>query len=69
MCIMQIGELAGRLSQEFTVAYPAVPWKSIKAMRNIVAHAYGSISIPDIWDTIVRDLPVLKAYCQKILEG
>lgn len=67
MCILQIGELSGRLSDEFIVAHSAIPWRSIKAMRNIVAHAYGSISIPDVWETIERDIPVLKAYCQALL--
>lgn len=67
MCILQIGELAGRLSPEFTAAHPDVPWRSIKGMRNVAAHAYGSISIPDVWDTITADIPMLKAYCKKIL--
>lgn len=67
MCILQIGELAGRLSPEFTAAHSDVPWKSIKGMRNVAAHAYGSISIPDVWDTITADIPVLKAYCKNIL--
>lgn len=67
MCILQIGELAGRLSPEFIAAHPDVPWRSIKGMRNVAAHAYGSISIPDVWDTITTDIPVLKAYCKKIL--
>lgn len=47
MCILQIGELAGRLSPEFTKAHQDIPWRSIKGMRNIAAHAYGSISISD----------------------
>jgi uncharacterized protein with HEPN domain len=38
MCILQIGELAGRLSPEFISSHSNVPWRSIKAMRNIVAH-------------------------------
>jgi len=67
MCILQIGELAGRLSEEFKETHPSVPWRSIKAMRNIAAHAYGSISIPDVWDTITHDIPTLKAYCRQIL--
>ena len=67
MCILQIGELVGRLSPEFTAAHPDVPWRSIKGMRNVAAHAYGSISIPDVWDTITVDIPVLKDYCKKIL--
>ena len=67
MCILQIGELAGRLSSEFAAAHPEAPWRSIKGMRNVAAHAYGSISIPDVWDTITVDIPTLKAYCKKIL--
>lgn len=67
MCILQIGELAGRLSSEFTAAHPDVPWRSIKGMRNVAVHAYGSISIPDVWDTMTVDIPVLKAYCNTIL--
>lgn len=69
MCILQIGELAGRLSPEFTAAHPAVPWRSIKAMRNIAAHAYGSISVPDVWDTIQHDIPELKTNCEAILKS
>jgi uncharacterized protein with HEPN domain len=37
-------------------------------MRNIVAHAYGSINIKDTWDTIKDDIPVLKKYCKTILD-
>lgn len=69
MCILQIGELTGRLSEEFIIANPKIPWRSIKAMRNIVAHAYGSVSIPDIWDTINNDIPMLKTYCIKLLKN
>jgi uncharacterized protein with HEPN domain len=69
MCILQIGELAGKLSSEFTTTHTDIPWRSIKAMRNIAAHAYGSMSVPDIWDTVKHDIPTLKAYCRNILEG
>mgnify|MGYP000848856947 CR=1 FL=1 len=68
MCILQIGELAGHLSGEFTAEHSGIPWRSIKAMRNIAAHAYGSISIPDVWDTINNDIPVLKEYCQRLIK-
>ncbi len=68
MCILQIGELSGRLSKEFVEANVEVPWRSIKAMRNIAAHAYGSISVLDVWDTIKNDIPALKSYCIKILK-
>ncbi len=69
MCILQIGELSGRLSQEFVIANSKIPWRSIKAMRNIVAHAYGSISLTDVWDTVKNDIPTLKVYCIEILKN
>jgi uncharacterized protein with HEPN domain len=67
MCILQIGELAGRLSNEFSFAHSDIPWRSIKGMRNIAAHAYGNISIPDVWETVINDIPKLREYCTLIL--
>ncbi len=42
MCIIQIGELAGQLSEEIKAQNPAVPWRTIKDTRNFYVHAYGS---------------------------
>ena len=39
MCILQIGELVGKLSGELTAACPNIPWRSIRATRNLFAHA------------------------------
>ena len=67
MCILQIGELAGHLSGEFRAAYPEMPWKAIRGMRNVVAHAYADISFRTTWDTIRADIPALKTFCTEIL--
>ena len=40
MCILQIGELVSRLSEEIKDNNSDIPWNSIKAMRNIHAHDY-----------------------------
>ena len=69
MCILQIGELSGNLSAEFRSAYRQMPWNEIKAMRNVVAHAYGSISIQATWETIESDIPALKGFCSDVLAG
>lgn len=69
MCILQIGELVGHLSEEFRMEHNYMPWNEIKAMRNVMAHAYGSISIQATWETICRDIPDLKKFCQQILEN
>ena len=67
MCILQIGELAGHLSPAFRQTYRQMPWNEIRAMRNIVAHAYGSISIQMTWETVEQDIPALKAFCEQVL--
>lgn len=67
MCILQIGELAGKLSDDFVENHRQIPWRSIKAMRNVAAHSYGTISIPTVWDTIKCDIPELKDYCKNFI--
>ena len=67
LCILQIGELVGKLTDEFREQYSAVPWRQIKAMRNIVAHSYGSVDPETTWEIIMEDIPVLKKYCLSIL--
>ena len=44
LCILQIGELVGKLTDDFREQHPGVPWRQIKAMRNIVAHSYGTVT-------------------------
>ena len=67
MCIVQIGELVGQLSEEMRAQNPAVPWRTIKDTRNFYVHTYGSIDIPSVWETLQQDIPVLKASCERIL--
>jgi len=67
LCILQIGELVGKLTEEFRAQYPAIPWRQIKAMRNIVAHSYGSVDPETTWEIIESDIPELKTFCLSIL--
>ena len=69
-CILQIGELSGRLSPEYRQATASrIQWGPIKGMRNLVAHSYGSISPDIIWETAVSDIPDLRDFCNEQLEG
>ena len=68
MYIQQIGEMAKRLSDEFISTHSEVPWREIKAMRNIYAHDYDSIAPQIVWDTIIYDCPELNKYCTQILQ-
>ena len=68
MNLLQIGELAGKLSEEYVQNTKGqMDWRAIKNMRNMFAHDYGSMDIERIWETVVDDIPVLSEYCQKAL--
>ncbi len=69
-CILQIGELGGRLSPEFREATAdRIQWGPVKSMRSLVAHSYGSMSRDIIWETAVTDIPVLRAFCEERLKS
>lgn len=67
MCILQIGELAGKLSDEARAEMSDVPWREIRGLRNICAHNYGNIDIVMIWNTLLYDIPELEKKLRKIL--
>lgn len=68
MCVLQIGELAGKLTDDFRAKHPGAPWRQIKAMRNIVAHSYGTVDPETTWEVLTEDIPALKQYCAAILK-
>jgi len=67
MCVVQIGELAGLLSEETKALNKTVPWRIIKDTRNFYVHAYGAVDLNAVWDTLLNDIPVLKSACEKLL--
>lgn len=69
LCILQIGELVGKLSDEFRKTHPGVPWRQIKATRNIVAHNYGSVDPESTWEIVTADIPELEQYCRAVLDA
>ena len=67
MCVLQIGELSGSLTEVFKSVYHEMPWREIKGLRNFVVHEYGNLDIAELWNTVQEDIPVLQSYCKKIL--
>jgi len=67
MCIVQIGELVGQLSEEVKKANNSIPWRVIKDTRNFYVHAYGAIDVESVWETITNDIPTLMAKCTEML--
>ena len=69
MCILQIGELTGLLSEEFKNNHRNIPWRNIKGMRNIMAHKYGNIDKTVVWEAVKYDIPSLRSNCIKIIDS
>lgn len=63
MCILQIGELIGKLSEEFRSDHPDIPWHKIRGMRNFVAHEYGKLDQEIVWFTATKSIPELEEFC------
>ena len=66
--ILQIGELAKSLSDDFIVKYSSMPWKDIKGMRDWVVHGHQSIKMSRVWRTAIEDIKRLREYCEEIIK-
>jgi uncharacterized protein with HEPN domain len=62
-----IGEAASRVSPEIRAQNSAIRWQDISGMRNRLIHAYFDVDLDTVWNTVTKDLPVLKAELEKIL--
>ena len=69
MCLLQLGELSHRLSEAFKETHSEIPWASIRGLRNMVAHEYGSVDPQIIWETVVEDIPALEQFCRNVLQA
>ncbi|MHB1657307.1 MAG: HepT-like ribonuclease domain-containing protein [Burkholderiales bacterium] len=62
MSLIIIGEAATKVMDnyaEFTEAHPEVPWRSMRGMRNRIAHGYFDINLDVVWETVQTALPEL----------
>src|SRR5476649_2051519 len=62
MSLIIIGEAATKVMDgysEFTQAHMQVPWRSMRGMRNRIAHGYFDINLDVVWETVQTALPEL----------
>jgi len=59
-----IGGAARNLSASFIEEHPEIPWRRIKAMRNVLIHQYFGVNLKVVWDTCRSNLPQLKSFLQ-----
>lgn len=61
MPLLQIGELAKLLSNDFMSAHSNIPWKNIIRLRDFLAHHYIKVDYDEIWETSHQDVDLLKS--------
>ncbi len=59
-CVELIGEAASRLSETWRAEHPAIPWRQIIAMRNVMIHGYDEVIDEVLWEVATKDVPDLR---------
>jgi uncharacterized protein with HEPN domain len=62
-----IGEAGSKISETTQIEFTTIPWRSIKAFRNLLIHEYFKVDAAEVWTTIQTDLPGLKEQMEYIL--
>lgn len=71
MSLIVLGEAATKVmdrSPDFANAHAQIPWRSMRGMRNRIAHGYFDIDLDVVWDTVQNALPGLLGSVQSLLE-
>lgn len=63
-----IGEAASGISTEFRNNHQEMPWSSIIKMRHRLIHGYFDVDEDIIWETITKDLPILRKNLESIMK-
>lgn len=63
-----IGEAAGRVSAECRARHPGIPWAVMIGMRNRLTHAYFSIDLDIVFDTVTNDLVLLSEQLKRVIQ-
>ncbi len=62
MSLVIIGEAAAKIIDrypDFVARNSETPWRSMRGMRNRIAHGYFEINLEIVWDTVQTALPEL----------
>ncbi|MCY1461201.1 hypothetical protein D9M71_788300 [compost metagenome] len=66
-----IGEAATKVMDgyaEFIQAHAQVPWRSMRGMRNRIAHGYFDINLDLVWETVKTALPELLTQLPTVIQ-
>jgi uncharacterized protein with HEPN domain len=65
--LMTLGESVRWIPDVILSAHPAVPWRTMRGVRNVVVHEYFGIDDAILWETVRGDLPPLAPLLEDLL--
>jgi len=68
MTLINIGELIKNLNNDFREEHNQIPWKKMAGLRDVAAHGYFTLKMPDIWIYASVELPVCITQIKAILD-
>ncbi len=60
-----IGEAAGNLSEEFKSSHKNIEWRYLIGMRNRLIINYIGVDLSAVWETVIKDIPLLEKQINK----
>ena len=61
MTLINVGELIKNLDNDFRQKHGQIPWKKMAGLRDVAAHGYFTIRMPDVWIYASMELPLYAA--------
>ncbi len=62
------GEATKKVSKELREKFNHIPWKAIAGMRDKLIHDYFDVDLYVVWDTVTKEIPIVKESIKEVAE-